>query len=271
MNKVLCPTDFSVAADNAIEYAANFCQKIDAELTLLHVEQQESSPDGEQGKTYGNDQEREALIQTMKRACEEVEKTFAIQTDYDILYGKLEDAVMNKTGTKLYNLIIMGTHPDLFYQYFAGTNTYHVLQKVETPVLIVPSNYAYKNIQRIVYASNYQEEDYLSLKQLKEYADIYRAEIEVLHVSRKQSEVSQEVYDSFKDLVQTEFNQDRKIHFERIFAEDEAVAIHHYMLDQQADLLGIYMQRRNFLSRLFHDSVTKKLSAMAEYPILVFH
>ena len=272
MEKLLCPTDFSQTADNAIEYAAYIAQKLDATLTLLHVENEEES----RSEGVGDDlvftiENRQMLTDTMKQTCQEVEKNFGIKTDYDVLSGKLENAVVDKAGTKLYDLIIMGTKPDLFYQYFVGTNTYHVLQRVETPVLVVPANCSYRAINTIIYASNYEENDYLSLKQLKQFAEMYDAEIRVLHVSPKQSEVSREVFDSFKDRVLTEFNHDRKFKFSRIFAEDEATAIHQYVLDQDADMLGLFMQRRNFLQRLFHESVTKKLSAIAEYPILVFH
>lgn len=272
MEKLLCPTDFSQTADNAIEYAAYLARELDANLTLLHVEDEEnSSSELGSGNLVDTIETRQTLTEAMKKTCQEVEKNFGIKVDYDVLSGKLEDAVTDKAGTKLYDLIIMGTKPDLFYQYFVGTNTYHVLKRVETPVLVVPANCSYKDIKTIVYASNYEDNDYLSLKQLKQFADIYQADIRVLHVSPKQSEISKEVFDSFKDRVLTEFNHDRKFKFERIFAEDEATAIHRYMLDQEADMLGLFMQRRNFLQRLFHESVTKKLSAMAEYPILVFH
>lgn len=272
MKKLLCPTDFSLAADNAIEYAANFAQKVHGTLTLLHVQKQtENQPSASTEEWVRTIENRHVLTETMKETCQEVQKNFGVQTDYDILSGSLEEAIVNKTGTKLYDLVIMGTQPDLFYQYFVGSNTYHVVQEVETPVLVIPNGCFYRDINKIVYASNYEENDYLSLRQLKEYAILYDADIHVLHVSQQQSEVTQQIFDSFKDLVSTEFNGDRKIKFDRVFAENEAAAINQYVLEQDADMLSIYMQRRNFLERLFHKSVTKKLSAIAEYPIFVFH
>ena len=38
MKKILCPTDFSGAAQNAIAYAAKLAHALDAQLTLLNVQ-----------------------------------------------------------------------------------------------------------------------------------------------------------------------------------------------------------------------------------------
>ena len=39
VGRVLCPVDFSDTAHAALRYAVDFCQRFDAELTLLHVYQ----------------------------------------------------------------------------------------------------------------------------------------------------------------------------------------------------------------------------------------
>ena len=39
LRRVLCPVDFSDTAHAALRYAVDFCQRFDAELTLLHVYQ----------------------------------------------------------------------------------------------------------------------------------------------------------------------------------------------------------------------------------------
>ena len=38
MKKILCPTDFSDAANDAVAYAAKLCHATGAALTLLHVQ-----------------------------------------------------------------------------------------------------------------------------------------------------------------------------------------------------------------------------------------
>ena len=46
MKKILCLTDFSQAAGNALDYAAWFARELNAELTLLHVVQTQAMQRG---------------------------------------------------------------------------------------------------------------------------------------------------------------------------------------------------------------------------------
>ena len=275
MKRILCPTDFSPAANNAAEYAAKLAQKTNAELALIHVLSLPLVYDDVTTigvlKLYEEKiKEEKNQLQTL---CAALKEEFKINCSCEDDVYTIGGALENKTaGHQSTDLVVMGTNgADTLYQFYYGSTSYRTTKNLDCPVLIIPMDYAYKDISQVVFASGYRPGDELLLQQLKQFLADFSPQLCVLHVSEKDTLVSNEIYHTFCNLTEEFLGYNHHLEFKRIVNEDESQAIEKFMLGSDADLLSVCAEHHGFLYRLFHKNLIKKLTAIADFPILIFH
>ena len=269
MKKILCPTDFSNSAQNAIAYAAKFAKATQASLTLLNVQPTTSA-------VLVNDPGQDIISITgqMEELRREVQKSFKISCDAEVLQsGRLLSDALAERGND-FDMIVMGTHGvGNTMEFFAGSNTYHAIRKSATPVLLIPSDCTYSEIRSMVYAYDYLNARKLPIRQLQQWIKSIDAEVTVLQVNEEA--ISQDVLDEMQELqsiISEECkNDDVSIAFDSIRSAEIAPSIHSYMQRNESDVLALCTKDRNFIQQLFHKSVIKVISEIAGYPVLVFH
>ncbi len=272
MKKIVCPVDFSEIANNAVEYAANLAKHYDARLTLLHIAEDYGELPKEKLPPTPKTQ-LELLRENIDQYREMVEDNFGIKCETKVkdFTPTVENALGSEVENGGYDLVVMGTGgTQEISQFFLGTHTSGLIGKTTLPMLIVPADCAYKDISKIVYASDYQTEDIEVLKDLVDLSNSFNAVITVLHVSEKETEMSKEVFDSFKDLYQDKL-EGNELEFERVVSDNVAKGIDKYVRDSNADLLVLLTRRYSFFKKLFHESITKNMSFVASYPVLISH
>jgi hypothetical protein len=63
-----------------------------------------------------------------------------------------------------------------------------------------------------------------------------------------------------------EFNWD----FEPTYSDEAVALVDLYMKNSKTDILALAYNHRNLFEKLFLENVTKKVSRIADYPVLVF-
>ncbi|MEJ0057625.1 MAG: universal stress protein [Bacteroidota bacterium] len=121
MKRILCPTDFSKAGDNAIAYAAKLCRQLGGSLTLLHVHALGDLTPGE--ALWGQAQTLAQAQEALEKKCTEVKTAFKIQcapyvihTVVDVNAGIVEEAIP-------FDLLVMGTRGTTFPPSAVDRNT----------------------------------------------------------------------------------------------------------------------------------------------------
>ncbi|MCK6617954.1 MAG: universal stress protein [Cyclobacteriaceae bacterium] len=267
MKKLLCPTDFSPVADNAVVYAAKLAHHTSAVLTLLHVKSLTAFDDPDKPAAVTGE-----IISLLEQRCLEVSRVFKISCDYELAssYTSTTQTIGNKGRD--YDLIVMGTNgaSDLL-QFFYGSNTYRVIRSTPTPVLLVPENCMYSEITNLVFAFDYWRQLDLPLEPLVKFAKTFNnCRITVLQVMEESvSERANQQLAEFQGYARKWFTA-TQLTFETIHSNDLNNSLHQYMLRNKADVLALYEINRSFLENLFHKSVIKRISAFASYPVLVF-
>jgi nucleotide-binding universal stress UspA family protein len=276
IKKIICPTDFSDAANNALEYAAKLAQVYGAELQLVNVERLVPVADAVGLTPVVGKSTKENVLFASARLREmsiEANRTFKISTNYEVaLTAKSLAKTLSSMG-KRNTMIVMGTNgADDLSQFFFGTNTYNVIKKAECPVLLVPENYSYGTYKNILYAFTYEEKGKLALAQLHEFTKSFDAGITFLHVSKSETEISQDVFSAVKEEVEEYFDAKKPLEFKRIFSSDAANAIDDFIHQQPTDLLVMAARHRNVIESIFRKRpLLKTLSIISRYPILIFH
>jgi nucleotide-binding universal stress UspA family protein len=269
MKKILCPTDFSDTANNAIAYAAKFAQVTESELVLLNVHSVFSLTPFEmiQGKS-----DAVAVIKEQLEAqSQEVAKIFKISCYSEVQLSGIELSSVIGSNANSFDLIIMGTDGESdLYQFFAGSHAYNVIRKAEVPVLLVPQDCTFNDVSLMVYAFDYLKEERLPVDQLAEWLKVLDSKVCVLEVLEES--VSRRVNRELKDL-QTMIQEFSAIPlaFDTVHATNVPESINEYVLKKKGDMLALCAQHHSILGRLFHKSVIKAISIMARYPVFIFH
>jgi nucleotide-binding universal stress UspA family protein len=268
MNKILCPTDFSEAAEQAIAYAAKICKKTGAELTLLNVQTIFSLPPEEviKGKFLATEPVRSRL----EDQCYQVMQVFKISclSDVEPSNRSLSDIITERA--KDFDLIVMGTNgADDYYQFFFGANAYQVVRQSTVPVMLIPRGCGYQDISTIVFAYDYEYEQKLPIKQLNTIAQLLNAKVTVLQVKEHFTHEAEVKAKEIEQYGRT--NTALDIHFDTIYSDEVISSINSYVLRNEADALALCSMNPSIIQTLFHKSVIKTLSATATYPLLIFH
>ncbi|MBI4947270.1 MAG: universal stress protein [Bacteroidetes bacterium] len=267
IKKIICPVDFSEAAINGIEYAAKFAQACKAELHVINVQSlfPEAVISGE------NMQETMQLASDkLKAVCHDVSSVFQLSCSYDLEVTNSSLGKVIAKESEGENVIVMGTNGiDDIYQYLFGTNTFNVIKKSQSPVLLVPETISYRNIKKIVFAWDYTPRNKATVLKLKDIVGVFRSEVIFLQISRQFTNLNSDVYKISKEELASFLAETPNVKFDNFYSDELEEGIDHYMLRSNADLLAITFHQRNLLSRILHHSIVQEISTIASYPVLI--
>lgn len=276
MKKILCPVDFSPAANNAVEYAANLAKHLQGELVLLHVLEVPALQDVANlsaGFPATMEEREQRLEDKLNAYATEVINRFSIPCKAVVNVHKtnINAALKKEAQSSDYDLIVMGTNgADDLLQFYFGTHTYSMIRNTGRALLMVPEQSAFRKPEHIVYAAGYDSCDTKAVRHVFELCKVFNPGVTVLHVSEKPSSVSEDVYKCLRDVMEDEVDNPR-LQFKRVVESDVAAALDNYMRQNNQDLLVLLTGQYTLADKVFHESVTRKLSSLATYPMLVVH
>lgn len=272
MKRILCPVDFSETAINAIAYAAKFAKATRASLTLFNVQSlfEVNHIQSMRGKAMAIAAAREEL----EKLSETTARVFKVSCDAQLQPSNATLSKVIAAQAEDYDLVIMGTSgPDGLYEFFTGSNTYKVIKKCSLPVLLLPADCGYSEINNITYAFDYLHERTLPLKQLNDWMSKYEnSRLRVLQIIKgdataQKEEELKEVQDMLKTIDKSGMNYT----FETLYTNNVRESIDSYIYKNEIDLLALCARHHDFIESIFHKSMIKQISAIATYPVFVFH
>ncbi len=150
MKKIIVPIDFSPNACNALQYAINFANKIDAGIRITFIKKD---------KNYENQfLLKEFVSSGISKAEDFLKKIIANNQsllknpfEYRVRHGNIAEEITNEAKYNDAEMIIMGTHgASGFQEFWMGSNAFRVVSSSPCPVITVPDNYKIKKIETIV-------------------------------------------------------------------------------------------------------------------------
>ncbi|MGV3639311.1 MAG: universal stress protein [Adhaeribacter sp.] len=277
MKKILCPTDFSKAATNAASFAALIAERTGAALTLLHVVHLPLLAKTETAlsanEVLGEHQKQaQDKLHALARYLEENHPQGTLQIDYLVKHALLVDAVHDLAKEQSYDLVVMGSTGggNTLEEILIGSHTEGVIEKVKCPVLTVPAKAVPAPFHRIVYASSYRNEDSLALGETLAFADLFQAEVEVVHVSEAAEAQPDSRVSRFEENLRQAF-PGRQLAIHQVVHPDEVEGMKAYLTQKHADLLVIMKKRHGFFYNIFNQSFSEQLTYQSKLPLLIIH
>ena len=275
MKNILLPTDFSNNAWNAICYALEFFKTEKCEFQILHtytptfyrMDYLMGGPTFSAIPDKGVDIAQAGLDKTLvdiKLKFNNPKHTFKTLSAFNTLTNE----ILELSETKDFDLIVMGTQGATGAKaIFLGTNTVHVIRKSKIPILVVPVGYEFKEINSIIFPTDYeqlyQDKD---LKLLINLLNTHNAKLTILHVKEEYDLVDEQkvnkkaLMDYFKNI-NPDFVEERG----KLMPE----AIRTYIEEHQSGLLVMMSRKHSFLERLTVKSNVDFIGYHTTIPFLV--
>lgn len=272
---VLLPTDFSKNAWNAIAYAMELFKSEKCNFFFLHT----YTPSFYRmdymlgGPLFSAipDSDVDISLAGLEKTLKDVKKNYNNpKHTYSIIsaFNTLTDEINEVTVEKEIDMVVMGTQGATgAKEIFLGTNTVYVLRKAIAPVLVIPENYTFQKIKKVLlpsdYLTNYKEDE---LSMAIKMAKMNQAKLIVLHVKEEydltasQQENKKALYSSLDGLSAT---------FTELKGDLMPDAILKYVQINEIDLLMMMNRKHSFFERLFERQNVDQIGFHIKIPFLV--
>jgi nucleotide-binding universal stress UspA family protein len=272
MKTILAPTDFSASSLNAVYYAADLASSINAKLVLFHsipfpIAVSEISVPGD-----FIDDMVDAGQRDMDNLLEQLQSRTRgrISIASEIAIGKVEQEIENISSRERPLVIVMGVRPGKsFERILMGSSTFHIMNQVHFPTLIIPEGVSYREIKRIGMACDLKRKDAkLPYEMIKEWLYLFKSKLDIIHISDHQTDSKVDILTESISL-QNRLNIFKpRFHF---LEGDDIVDGLQKMADTcPLDLLMIFPRKHGIFAP-FHKKISQMIITHNQFPVLAIH
>ncbi|HEX6171344.1 MAG TPA: universal stress protein [Chitinophagaceae bacterium] len=271
MKTILVATDFSPAATNAANYAAEMALTINADILLLHVYQ---PPVGYLEVpivvSLGNIQvDAEKQLNGLKDQLDK-KTNYKLRIATEVRVGSLFVELKNVCQSVSPYTVIMGSQGTTAAQHlFFGSNTVYAMKHLAWPLIAVPDGVIFSSIKRICIACDFDEVgDTIPVAEIEMLVHDFNAELHIVNTGNKKE---------FKPglISESRLLQDMlaglKPNFHFISNENTDLGIIDFAEKNHIDLLIVFPKRHSLLDRIMHKSHTKQLVLHSYVPVMALH
>lgn len=276
MKTILYTTDCTKQSRWALTYAYRLSKALHAQLHVLHVYdlfpiittavRTRSSLE----KNYNQEQ-----LMLLEHYCEKhLKKEFgAPDLRYHAIKSDSVSTAIIKTAKHISADLVLvgnknsGSSRGVFSEHIANT----LMTRLQCPLLILPKDVLYHGMSNLLYATDFEESDIYALEYLAEFAEPFGAQIEIIHIPRKNEAYHNRKMEWFRDMIRMRITYP-EIYFSSKQAEDVETGIHDFIKKDRPEVLGMMeRQRPTLMENLIHKDLVKTMEDEIAIPLLVFN
>lgn len=271
MKTILVATDFSRAATNAANYAAEMALTINADILLLHVYQ---IPVGYLEVPIAVSLEdlrmgAEKQINDIKRQLNK-KTTNKLHIATEVRMGSFFMELKNVCESVTPYTVVMGSQGTTAAQHlFFGSNTVLAMKHLAWPVITIPDGLVFSSIKKIGIACDFEKVvDTIPIEEIKMLILDFKAELHILNTGSNKEFKPDVVFES--GLLQ-EMLETLKPSYHFITNENTDLGIIDFAEKNHIDLLIVFPKRHSLLDKIMHKSHTKQLVLHSYVPVMALH
>jgi hypothetical protein len=156
-----------------------------------------------------------------------------------------------------------------FKEQVFGSRSSQMVLEAEQDILVVPRKVYFRHPRKLVYASDYLEEDKLAIQKVVELASFFNAEIDIVHVSSNQRLIDKALHLSMVNEIKP-FVKYEKTHYTlKTFRDDLALGLENYLQLAKGDMLVTLSKKKEFFDKVFSNNLSRKMSYFITKPLWV--
>jgi nucleotide-binding universal stress UspA family protein len=289
IRKILVPIDYSECSSFASRYAIKIACKVGAEIRFFHTYY---SPAFDLIELAGAVQTQAQLREEVTSNLEESEtatildfvdrmKDYAescgfdpVTISYEIVPGVPEDEIIRYSGTFGPDIVVMGTHgKGTGIANILGSVTAAIINRSSYPILAIPEKYTFvgeKNIRNIVYVTDFDESDFVSLRKLMILTEQLELDIHCVHIGNDPGEWDQVKMEGLMEYFKKAYGKSQ-VTFSFMQQKNLLEDFDKLIRDRNINIVSLTSRRQNIFEKLFKPNLTKTLFYHTGVPLLVFH
>ncbi|MEJ2162683.1 MAG: universal stress protein [Robiginitalea sp.] len=277
MHQILIPTDFSRAAQNAVDYAFSFFREEPCSIHLLNTYTPDFIHSRVMALTHGKGPQEDIMQSASEEGLSILAQTLQMRypkPGHDIQtvssFNLLTEEIKEQVALHDIDLIISGTTgASGMKEVFLGSNTVRILRVADQcPVLAVPADYKFKERIKIGLVTDFGTPYTASqIAVVLKFQKRLQAKVEVMHIG------SPEGLSSFQELHKHQLF----LELERLQPEmqwrwpqtSKAQVIGEYLNTDSVDLLIMIRNEHHLVEELLREPVVRKVAFHTKVPMLV--
>lgn len=280
MKTILFATDYSKNSELALKYAYNMSTKMKAKLLVIHVfdyptmldhlslEAEDPFPDIE-GETHKKHNAK--LTVFSERVLNTSVATLNIEIE-SIENKSVVKGIIKKANEINALLIVIGIKGlSEIREIIMGSTAKNLIENAPCPVLTIPNNVANTQIKTIIYATDFEDEDFGAINELVEIVKPFNAKIKILHISPLDKTIDK----SEKKEIEAKIHEHivyPNLELDILYSNDAFKTLKSYFGTSNADLIAMLERRSSsFSSKVFHRDLVKRLESYGKIPLLSFN
>tara|TARA_A100000171_G_C2140425_1_gene155141 strand:- start:12921 stop:13757 length:837 start_codon:yes stop_codon:yes gene_type:complete len=277
MQHILIPTDYSLNAWNALEYAFQFFSKQRVTFHLIHVETSHAILQDENLHTSGFlslneiDSELQDEMATLLEQASSKKGSKNHRIVASVVKGRFIERIREYVITNTIDLIIMGTKgASGIKEMTVGSSAGAVITKVKCPVLVIPEEATYTPPINIGFPTDFNI-PYTNkvLRILLSMAKTHKSMVKALRVAQNQQPLN-----AFQNTNRV-YLKDQLAEIDHSFhvVEDTNLedALQSFISSFKIDMVVMIAKSLNLFQRILFNPRVKKISYHTRIPFLVLH
>lgn len=281
MKTILIPTDFSKGANHAAQAAVWFAEQLHARLLLWNCRARLPVMPAYLGGpklaeiVVGTAESQEVLEKTVQRLEDFIthnggEYRPQVLTRYS--EGDFKKELLKQLAEEPVELIVIGAPAGCLAEHiFTGSHTLQVIEAAKGPVLIVPSRSVFYQLDKVVFATDYDPGDLIPIRYMSELSQKLAFKIEVVHVivnrTKEHAHLAQKEVAFTQELSKL---NNPAISTKQIRGKQVVSRLNLLSKQTGADMLAMSHHHYSFFKRMFSEPKVEKELAHQKIPLLVF-
>lgn len=288
-NKILIPVDFSNYSMKACEFGFNLAKNEDSEVTLLHVYftpiYASSLPYGDVfNYQIGDEESVKTIIQQvhtdLNALSDKIKEKITSGEFPDIKYncvlreGIPEEEILRYAKEQNPIVIIMGTRgknqKDLD---LIGSVTAEIIDRSRTPVLAIPENAPFKElneVKRIAFLTNFDQRDLIAFEGFFNTWKSFHFSVSLIHLADSKDTWNEIKLAGIKEYFEKQY-PGLEIQYDVVMNDNLLKGLDLYIKENQIDIITLTSYKRNIFARLFNPSIARKMIFHSDTPLLVIN
>lgn len=270
---ILVPTDFSDNAASALAYALKLYAREECTFYFLNSFYFSSSQSRTFITSHFVDTLKESSMRDLAELKAKAEKgNTNLGHNFEIIASGNELFYAIANSIKKYNIdmVVMGTKGATgVNKFFFGSNTIKTIQNIKgCPVLAIPVNSTFSVPKQIAFPTDFNRSyDAQMLKPLQDFAALYDAHINVLHINVEES-LSDEQNKNMIMLKESLKGHEHSFHWMPSYNKKSEV-INDFIEDLNIDILTMFNYKHSIIETITKEPIIKNIGYRPTIPFLI--
>lgn len=271
MKTIIAATDFSIAAEHAVSYAADLAVSTGADLLLVHIWKLPVNYDGMVSPVLTDD-----LMEDAKHNMSVLKKKLSVKS-------KRKIKILSKIATgdffvelekicgaiKPYVIVLGSQGTTAAERAVFGGHTVYAMKHLSWPVIAVPPGITFSSIKNIGIACDLKKvEEVIPVREVVQLVKYFHANLHILNTG-KEGDFDADIV--FQSGVLKEMLADLKPVYHFITDDNVDKGIMDFAEKNKMDLLIVFPKRHGLIDKLMHRSHTKQLVLHSHVPVMTLH